>query len=578
MRVLRYFAARYPGRSLGVLLCLLLAGVMEGLGLTTLLPLLSLATGSAPADGAASSGLEAAVRDAFARIGFDPTLENLLLAIVVAVWGKGVLVLLAKRQVGYTVARVATDLRLELLRALLATRWSFALRQPAGAAANAMATEANRASYAFEYLALIVAYAVEASVYVVVALAISWQASIAAGVAALLTVSALSFLVRMSGRAGKKQTLLLKSLLSKLTDGLQAVKLLKATGRESAMEPLLADDTRRLNRQLQKRVLSKEAMRALQEPILVTLICAGLLVAMSVYAMPLSAVLVLVLTFTRALLKVNSIQSKVQSMTAESSALWSIVGMIEGARAEEERSGGEPPPALSRGIAFRDVHKRFDGRVVLDGASFALEAGRLHAIVGPSGTGKTTLVDLLTGLVEPDAGSVEIDGRPLCTLDLHAWRRQIGYVPQEMLLLHDSVRVNVTFGDPSVGDDRVEAALRAADAWEFVASLPGGLDASVGERGGLLSGGQRQRIAIARALVHEPRLLILDEATAALDADSEAAVWATVAKLRGRTTVVAISHQPALAAVADRVFRLHDGKVREEAGGGGGGRSDRDVA
>ena len=256
-------------------------------------------------------------------------------------------------------------------------------------------------------------------------------------------------------------------------------------------------------------------------------------------------------------------QSKWQSMTVESSALWSILDMIEGAQTEREREGGDAPPQLERELRFRDVHVHYDGRAVLDGASFALEAGRIHAILGASGAGKTTLVDLVTGLVEPDRGDVEIDGVALATLDLQRWRRGIGYVPQEMLLLHDSVRVNVTLGDPHVDDARVEAALREADAWDFVAALPDGLDHSVGERGALLSGGQRQRIAIARALVHEPRLLILDEATAALDKESEAAVWRTVAGLRGKTTVLAISHQTALLEVADRALRIEAGHVRE---------------
>ena len=293
---------------------------------------------------------------------------------------------------------------------------------------------------------------------------------------------------------------------------------------------------------------------------------AGLFVAMSIYAMPLSALLVLVFAFTRALHKINSIQSKYQSMVAEASALWSIRSMIDGARACRERSGGARPPRLEQGIAFRNVRMGYDGRRLLDDASFSLEAGRIHAIVGPSGTGKTTLVDLLTGLLDPESGAVLVDGVPLSEIDLRQWRHTIGYVPQEMLLLHDSVRVNVTLGDPEIDDERVEAALHEADAWEFVSALPEGLDASVGERGALLSGGQRQRIAIARALVHQPRLLILDEATAALDKESEAAVWRTVARLRGHTTVVAISHQPALAKVADRVFRIEGGRVREECG------------
>jgi ATP-binding cassette subfamily C protein len=564
MRLLRYFSQHYPGRSLAVLACLLLAGVMEGIGLSTLLPLISLATG--PSDAPSGSALEGVVRDAFARVDLAPTLGVLLFAVVAAVWTKAVLVLLAKRQVGYTVARVATDLRLQLLRSLLGTRWSYSTRQSVGAAANAMATEANRASYAYEYLALIVTYSIEASVYSGVALLISWKATLAAACAAVLTVTVLSALVRMANRAGTKQTVIMKSLLARLTDGLHAVKLLKATGREESMEPLIAEDAQRLNKQLRKRVLSKEAMRALQEPILVTLVGAGLFVAMSAYAMPLSSVLVLVLAFTRALSKVNSVQSKVQSMVLESSALWSIVEMIERARSEQERQGGAQPPPLEQSVTFRDVSVSYDGRPVLDGASFELGAGRIHAIVGPSGAGKTTLVDLLTGLVEPETGSIEIDGTPLSQLDLKRWRRTIGYVPQEMLLLHDSVRTNVALGDPQIDDARVEAALREADAWDFVAALPGRLDHSVGERGALLSGGQRQRIAIARALVHRPRLLILDEATAALDEESEAAVWRTVARLRGRTTVVAISHQPALLEVADRVLRIEAGRVREAVG------------
>jgi ATP-binding cassette subfamily C protein len=127
------------------------------------------------------------------------------------------------------------------------------------------------------------------------------------------------------------------------------------------------------------------------------------------------------------------------------------------------------------------------------------------------------------------------------------------------------VRANVTLGDPEIDDAQLEAALRDADAFEFVSKLPEGVDSSVGERGALLSGGQRQRIAIARALVHRPSLLILDEATAALDPESERAVWETVARLRGRTTVVAISHQPALMAVADAVYRIEAGNATREA-------------
>jgi ATP-binding cassette subfamily C protein len=203
---------------------------------------------------------------------------------------------------------------------------------------------------------------------------------------------------------------------------------------------------------------------------------------------------------------------------------------------------------------------------VLDDVSLEIPAGRLTALVGPSGAGKTSVADLVIGLVRPSRGAVLVDGVPLGRIDLRRWRSWIGYVPQELFLLHDTVFVNVTLGDPDLGPADVWRALREAGAAEFVERLPQGLDTVVGERGSLLSGGQRQRIAIARALVRRPRLLLLDEATTALDPETEAAVCASVARLRGEMTILAISHEPALVEMADRVWRIENGAAKRVDG------------
>jgi ATP-binding cassette subfamily C protein len=171
------------------------------------------------------------------------------------------------------------------------------------------------------------------------------------------------------------------------------------------------------------------------------------------------------------------------------------------------------------------------------------------------------------GLLRPQDGDVLVDGVPLADLDRRAWRSMIGYVPQETLLLHDSVLHNVTLGEPSLGAADAERALRAAGAWDFVASLPEGLETVVGERGSMLSGGQRQRVMIARALVHDPKLLILDEATSALDPATETSLWKTLTELRGRLTILSISHRPALAQEADVVYRLEKGRALRLADG-----------
>ena len=201
-------------------------------------------------------------------------------------------------------------------------------------------------------------------------------------------------------------------------------------------------------------------------------------------------------------------------------------------------------------MQINDLKKVFDKKIVFQDVSLSFYYGAKIGILGANGQGKSTLLRIMAG------EDTDFDGKVY-------WNpgTRIGYVPQESLLVHDTIRTNVTLGDRSVDDARVESALRSAGILEFVRGLPGGLDTVIGERGAFLSGGQRQRLAIARALLHEPKLLVLDEPTAALDAEAERAVWETVQRLRGRATVVAISHQAGLLEVADRVYCFQEGRM-----------------
>jgi ATP-binding cassette subfamily C protein len=248
------------------------------------------------------------------------------------------------------------------------------------------------------------------------------------------------------------------------------------------------------------------------------------------------------------------------------SAFWSMRRTIDAARrAEELLPSKGTVPAFAHSIRLEDVSFAYEATPVLDRLSLEIPSGSLTALIGPSGSGKTTIIDLVIGLLQPQSGRVLVDDTPLSAVDLKAWRHMIGYVPQETILLHDSVHHNVTLGDTAVSMEDVEYALRGAGAWEFTAALPEGVHSTVGERGGRLSGGQRQRIMIARALAHRPRLLILDEATSALDPASEAEIRKTLEQLRGELTILAISHQTGLVESADRVYRLERGRVQAVA-------------
>jgi ATP-binding cassette subfamily C protein len=559
MRLVLVFARAYPGRTALMLVCMLLAGVAEGIGISAVLPLIGVAAGPAAGDGAGRVGgfVTAAIRS----VGAEPTVGVLLALLAIGMLMRAGLVLLADRQVGYTVAHMATDLRLALIRALLRSRWQYYVHQPISAYATAVASEARRASEAYLRATTVAALFIQATVYVVLGLLVSWQATLIALLFTGLIVAVLNRLVHTARRAGARQTTVARSLLKRLTDALQSVKPLKAMGREALVAPMLEAETRDLNRAMRREVLSKEAMQALQDPLIIGFLAVGLYATQTRLHLPLATVLIVAVVCTRIVGALGQAQKEFQRLAACESAFWALQGTIEQAAGAREHTAGSEPPVLQRAITLRDVHFAYDGTAVLEAASLAVPAGELTAIIGTSGAGKTTVADLITGLLQPQAGVVLVDDAPLQTLDMSRWRALVGYVPQETFLLHDSVRLNVTLGDPELSLADVETALRSADAWDFVAALPQGVDTLVGERGARLSGGQRQRIALARALIRRPQLLILDEATAALDPSTEAEVCGTLLQLRGKMTILAISHQGPLVGVADHVFRVDAGHI-----------------
>ena len=200
---------------------------------------------------------------------------------------------------------------------------------------------------------------------------------------------------------------------------------------------------------------------------------------------------------------------------------------------------------------------------MLRGLSLTADAGQMTALVGPSGGGKSTILNLILRLYEAQSGIISIDGQNIADASRHSLRRQIAYVGQDVFLFHGTIRDNIGFGRDNATEDEIVAAARAANAHDFIMSFPKGYDTQAGEQGLQLSGGQRQRIAVARALIKDARLILLDEATAALDSESERAVQDAIAHLtQGRTTIV-IAHRLHTVAHADRIYVIENGVVAE---------------
>jgi ATP-binding cassette, subfamily B, bacterial MsbA len=242
-----------------------------------------------------------------------------------------------------------------------------------------------------------------------------------------------------------------------------------------------------------------------------------------------------------------------------------IFTMLDTHSEVHERPGATGLLPLRREIRFADVRFAYEGTAAatLDGVSLTVAAGQMLAIVGRSGAGKTTLVNLIPRFYDVTGGAILIDGRDIRDGTLESLRGQVAIVTQETVLFDDTVAANIAYGRPSAGRDEIEAAARAAHAHEFIVQLPGGYETLVGERGQLLSGGQRQRLAIARAILRDSPLLILDEATSSLDAEAESLVQEALANLMRNRTSFVIAHRLSTVRRADAIVVLEQGRIVE---------------
>jgi subfamily B ATP-binding cassette protein MsbA len=264
--------------------------------------------------------------------------------------------------------------------------------------------------------------------------------------------------------------------------------------------------------------------------------------------------------FFMSLRRMNAINSEVQQAIAAAKRVFS---MLDREREIRDRPGAEVLPSFSSEIRFEGVDFAYDDEKILDGIDLTIRRGETVALVGASGSGKTTIANLLPRFYDANAGRILFDGREIRSVTLESLRGQIGLVTQETVLFNDTVRNNIAYGRSDVAMDAIVAAAKSAHAHEFIENLPDKYDTVVGERGARLSVGQRQRLTIARALLKDPPILILDEATSALDSESEMLVQEALEVLMKNRTSLVIAHRLATVRRADRILVLEKGRIVE---------------
>jgi|RhiMethySRZTD1v2_1073278.scaffolds.fasta_scaffold00267_36 ATP-binding cassette, subfamily C, bacterial len=544
-----------------ILLAMLLGVAAENLSIASLWPIVGVASGEEIKPSPATR----LVTQLLDTVGLSPTLGALLLFLCATITLKFALSTAGLIYVGREVARMSTQMRLNLIGAIVRARWSHIISTPAGRLSAALSDEGERASAAYRAAGSFASRLTETLTYLIGCLWISWEFSVAAILAICILWLAVGRFVAMARRAGRAKWRSVHLLSGAVNDLLTSIKSLRAMNRQAYLGRFASAQVKELRKSAQREYYSEAAVRALQEPLLGSMLLGGFYVGYTYFNLGLVELIGVVWLLRRISNGVSTMRGAMQRIAVDGVAFWSIVRLTQAMNDQAESLHGGTVAHLSRQCDFRDVSFGYGEKTVVQSAGFTLPVGEVATLIGPSGAGKTTIADLLVGLHEPDSGSVLIDGVPLTDIDLAHWRGKIGYIPQENILFNDTVMENITLGDHSIGEEQAIEALRLAGAWGFVSALPRGLHEVIGVRGNLLSGGQKQRLSIARALIHNPELLILDEATSALDRATARDICDAVRGLRGNRTILAITHQSIWMDAADRILRMEQGRVSTEA-------------
>lgn len=548
------------------------AVVFEGIGIGMLLPILEYLSNASGDGAAAPSGRIWDILDEVLSIaGLKPTLVPLLSLCFTAILIRQAFFFAREMFVGYVAFELARRIRDRAFELFIRANLAYHDRLKGGDFVNELTLELEGTLNAVRSAINFVSFCILLVGYSFVAVSLSPFLSL--GAIAVFAVSGvgLSFLFRRMREVSIRATSTNQRLLSFLVERLKHVRLIRLAGVEDAETLLLRDFTAKQRDVALERRRIFAMMTTVIEPVILLAAFVLLYLSSEVMDLKLERILLFFFILVRLVPVVKDLIATRQGYIGNIGSVEVVVRRLDELSLEKDDSGGTVKvDRIAEGIVLTGVHFAYggsegksDGAKALHGVTLTFPAGKMTAIVGPSGAGKSTLIDLLPRLRRPDSGSITVDGTPLQDFDIESLRQAISFAPQQPQMFNVTVAEHIRYGYRNATQEQVEQAARLANAYDFIMALPDGFDTMLGENGNRLSGGQRQRLDLARALVRQAPLLIMDEPTSSLDAESEALFRAALQKIRDHTdiTIVLIGHNLMTTANADQIVVLREGRV-----------------
>ncbi|HEY9769026.1 MAG TPA: ABC transporter ATP-binding protein [Coleofasciculaceae cyanobacterium] len=461
--------------------------------------------------------------------------------------------------------RLNHHLRIGIFRQFLNVSYSFLDTQDLGKLINTLASETWRASDALSVLFGLIIDICTIFVFVSLLLLISWKLTLLVSAALLFISYIIMFVTLQSKKLGQKAVEANQILTKQMWEGLSGMKVIRHFGRENYEQARFNRASKAVrNTFFQMDVLSG-IVNPLSEVLSGILLVSMLVITLRQNSTALPTLLTFIFILYRLQPKVRQLDGCRVALSSLSTSVDEVMYLLDCSDKPYIRSGNIPFKGLKKGIAFEAVSFAYKSgeKTALQDISICIPKGKTTALVGTSGAGKSTLINLLYRFYDPNEGKIKVDGCPLEQLNLSDWRSRLAIVSQDIYMFSTTIRENITYGRLNATEAEIIQAAKLAHAHEFIQQFPDRYDTIVGDRGVRLSGGQRQRIALARAIISRPEILILDEATNALDSIAENIIQEAIATLSKKCTVIAIAHRLSTIEGADQIIVLEAGRVIE---------------
>ncbi len=542
---------------------ILVGGFVEAVGIVTLLPLLNAAVGDT-----ADNPLAASVVGFMQGIGVAPTILNLLLVIIVAFSLRGLLVFCSTYFMSIIIVEIRRHVQTDLTRRFGEMELSYYVNQTAGWFTNILSAEVARFVASMRSFSLLSVSVINALVLLPIALSMKPEVTLTIFLVAGLALTSMRGLIGRTAVYSREQTRLQGQLNATFIQLIQSFIYVKATGSADAANQHVIDTIDNLSRtELRIRKLAAIIV-ALKDPIAVIVLAAFIYYEVEVLGGSLAEVIVVALVLYRMLTQLVSLGPQLQVFNQTIGGVFAVRDVIADVEPHLEPGRKGARADLGQPLTMENVSFSHGDAGILHDLNIVIRPNETVGVVGESGSGKTTFFHLVTGMLRPNTGTIRIGDTPYADVDMASLRSQTGYVTQDPVMFDATAAENISLWqvaeDDAAGMERIREAARLARCDSFISALEKGLATEVGDRGVRLSGGERQRIAIARELFKNPRLLIFDEASSALDAHSEQYLQDSIESMHGDRTVLIITHRLASVRSCDRIYVFSEGRIAEE--------------